>query len=227
MRTLEERRDEQRKNFDKHVVTYHSFSEGNAAVEMIKFGEPGTSNYYIEFLFTNGTLFVRGDLGDAVYCWHYSMTLKALGNVQMDYMAGKCQASPNGRKFEEWNKEEAKETIFNMLEEYADEEMIFNRLIDQGVPCEEGIGFHPTQMKAGKQQWATEQTAKIIDGCDMDTKFEWELHLAQMDDPEKLFHDEDWWDWAYGAGDVPATRLIIQHLALTLAIKQLTEKGVL
>jgi len=194
---------------------------------MVRFQEPGTNNYFIEFLFTNGTLFVRGDLGEAVYCWHYSMVIKGLGKVNMDYMAGKCQSSEVGRDFKSWDSEQARESLIEHLTEYADEEEIHESLVARGVPFDDENleEYNDERIEDEKKQFAAQKVQGILDECNISSDWEWASDLNRLDDPGKALNDEDYWEWAYSIGDVPNVRLIIHHLAITLAIQQLNEKG--
>ncbi len=44
-----------------------------------------------------------GDIGEAVFEWSEDLTLDFLASLNFDYFLGKCQASPAGKEFEQWD----------------------------------------------------------------------------------------------------------------------------
>jgi len=228
MSTIQEKQEQQREYFKNHVAKYWNLTrEGSPQVEMIRFQEPGTNNYFIEFLFTNETLFVRGDLGEAVYCWHHSMGVKGLKKVSLDYMAGKCQSSEVGRPFVSWDSEEAKSSLLEHLIEYTYEEKAHENLVARKVPFDDESSEEYTDERIDEEnkKFATKRLEEILYQCNISSEWEWASDLNNLDDPGKTLSDPDYWEWAYSVGKVPHTRLIIHHLAITMAIQQLTDKG--
>jgi len=59
-------------------------------------------------------LYVRGDLGDAIYRFnagYKTLALNWVKEINIDYFASKCEASPVGRGYKIWDREKAKEDI--------------------------------------------------------------------------------------------------------------------
>jgi len=81
-------------------------------LNQLTFKEPETTNWYIKYSIINDRyLVVIGDLGDAIYHWNDKITFGWISGLNLDYFAGKCQASEEGRGFKVWSSEKAKETL--------------------------------------------------------------------------------------------------------------------
>lgn len=219
--------EQQTGHFKTHVAKYWKMGgePGVPQVEMIRFQQPGTSNYFIEFIFTNGTLFVRGDLGEAVYCWHYSMKLRGLRNVDIGYMKGKCEASEVGKPYNGWNEEVAKEALLYHLTEYVDDDKVYAILDEKNVIPEDGEDFSDEQWEKSKNDYGQSILNKILEEISLHSQDEWVHWLNDDQDAViKLLNDQDYWEWAYSIGTVPATRMIIHNVAIKLALIQIIEK---
>ncbi len=110
----EEKRIEQGKRiyFPDHVA------KADSDEHMIQWKKPGTGNNSVVYLLHRNLLFVGGDLGSAVYCWSQCITLDFLAGCNLDYFAGKCEASEVGRSFNEWDGDTAER---RMRERFAEE----------------------------------------------------------------------------------------------------------
>ena len=102
--------------FPKHKASYseyHCIDNPSAPqIETLCWQKPGTGIYAVEYWFSRGTLAVSGDVGDAVYEWHYSIgNLSALANLSIDYFASKCRASEHGPGYRSWDEYTAKQNI--------------------------------------------------------------------------------------------------------------------
>ena len=97
-----------REIFEGHIATV---TDRGGITEII-WRKPDTINYLIIFLLYNRTLFVTGDLGDAVYGgWNQKLTLKWLADLNLDYFASKCMGSEAGRQYESWDMDKAQKWI--------------------------------------------------------------------------------------------------------------------
>lgn len=217
------------KSFDNHIANYWNLSsEGTPNLEIVRFQQPGTNNYFIEFILTNGTLFVRGDLGEAAYRWYGKTTFPWLSTINMDYMMGKCQASEVGRRFVQWDEGYAREKLKQHIDDYVDEDKLHEWMLeDDDFEVNEEDEFTEDQYAAGRGKWRDYCLKDILSLCNIDSQQEWVDDINRLDDPGEVFGDQDYWEWAYDIGEVPNTRMYCHYIGLRLAIKKLQEKGVL
>jgi len=112
-----------RKNwFAKHQVIHHEIIGSDLGrLEYLRWQEPGTSVFWVDYILKNATLFVSGDIGEAVYIWSQPFSLLGISQCSLDYFHGKCTASEWGRTCEcyEWDSATAKKTIKEHFEEYS------------------------------------------------------------------------------------------------------------
>lgn len=213
------------KNFDSHVAKYWRLQAGNSSVvEMLRFSKPGTSNYFIEFLLTNGTLMVRGDLGEATYCWYSDIDFNFLAGINMGYMAGKCQASEVGNRFIDWDEDQAKASLMEYMECEDDDDELDQFMEVRGFVRDEDEEYSEGQYKEACKLLTEKRCKDILEECEISNEREWADNINALYDPGKTFHDQDFWEWAYGVGKVPHTRLFCHYIGLKLAVKQLQTK---
>ncbi len=95
--------------FKDHQPVYKNYGE----IEHLIWQRPGTSYYAIHYtcLTSLGTLFVMGDLGEAVYRWSGDVSLEWISKCDLSYFSGKCCASEMGRQYLDWSEEIAKKRI--------------------------------------------------------------------------------------------------------------------
>ena len=107
--------------FPSHEIDLHvSDVDGKTGVEILRWKKKDTWAYFVEYIARKNTLMVRGDIGEAVYCWSSPISLEWVAGLDLQYFHGKCQASEWGRMTQcyEWDKEKAKKRIF---EHFKDE----------------------------------------------------------------------------------------------------------
>ncbi len=95
--------------FKDHTVTAYGTTAAPdfGPVEFLTWRKPESNTYWIDYLFYKGQLVVTGDVGEAVYWWgNHSLDLSWVSKCELDYFAGKCRASEEGRAYCEWNVEE-------------------------------------------------------------------------------------------------------------------------
>ena len=105
-----------KKDFESHIAIIDQFVRKDVNmpkvdIEVLTWKKPGSYNYYVKFMVVGNTLFVYGDLGEAIYQWSEGITFEWLSNLDLPYFAGKCQASEVGRDFKEWNERKALEAL--------------------------------------------------------------------------------------------------------------------
>lgn len=91
-------------------------------LDSLIWAKPGTSNYAIRYVIQGPTLMVWGDLDSAVYRWSQAITFPFLAGCDLQYFAGKCEASPKGRTYEEFDPETALQDFNERLKERAAED---------------------------------------------------------------------------------------------------------
>ncbi|MGN0667296.1 MAG: hypothetical protein ACI4KF_12320 [Huintestinicola sp.] len=84
-----------RKKFENHTAVYKRYDDNLAVLD---WGVPGSSNYYIHYVFDHKNLFICGDLGEAVVNLTEKATLKSLARyINMpEYFAEKVSSSCSG-----------------------------------------------------------------------------------------------------------------------------------
>lgn len=99
----EKRREELQSYFTNHVAGYTDHH-----IERLVWNDPETTTSRIIYVRDLNTLFVKGDLGCAVYRWMgKTKDLQWMSRCSLDYWASKCEASENGRQHKIWDEEYA------------------------------------------------------------------------------------------------------------------------
>lgn len=93
---------------------------------------PGSSIYRIDYLIYGATLFVTGDVGDAVYRWSEHLDLNFLAHLDTDYFGSKCMASDSEPRGKHWDEGRVKRWIEEKLAQWAEE----NPIVDISGPEE-------------------------------------------------------------------------------------------
>jgi hypothetical protein len=103
--------------FPNHKATIETCPNGVTTIEWKK---PGTGIFGVRYVLWGGTLYVSGDIGEAVYCWSSEISIQFLASCNLDYFLGKCQASETGRSFVEWDDDVARYKLDDMLKDEAE-----------------------------------------------------------------------------------------------------------
>ena len=128
--TVEDRRIPQiEKEFEKHRATYQKISDD---IEILTWAEPGTMINKVEYLVYNNALFIKGDLGEAVFSWHPSISLNAISGFNLDYFLEKCEASEGGRHWREWDAATALIALQDYFADYDDGAETLQSIENQG-----------------------------------------------------------------------------------------------
>jgi len=196
--SFEELKEEFKDCFEGHTVSYYHKGE---RLEHLVWRLPGHSNGYMEFIVGGGTLFVKGDYGDAVYQWYPDkmISLRWLSQTNLDYFAEKCQASEYGRDFKCWDSEELRKHMTQLLDEME-------------------ANYKDYGYGSGKE------VKKKFDDADgfrsMDGEFEW---MKWLDDNAYDIFGDDWWEFVPN-GKYLAARCILHWVGLKLAVEKLEEQ---
>lgn len=146
----------------------------------------------------NGVLMVFGDLGDAIYQWHPGdggTTWEFIADCSLDYFAGKCLASEDGRGYPEWN---AKCAIARLAEHFKDAE-------------EEDKNENEKEKK---------ENVEILEQAEYraSSQGEWVEYMKELNDDKKLGSDA--WEWAYDAGTIINLRCMGHLEGVKMAVAQ-------
>ncbi|MEB8653092.1 hypothetical protein P4G96_30805 [Bacillus cereus] len=96
MEYIEKATKEIRENwFGNHVAEIN----GEAGLQVIQWGEPGTNMYRVKYVLSGSNVFVSGDIGEAVYTLTCAATLEKIKGFNLSYFTGKLQAHRGDR----WN----------------------------------------------------------------------------------------------------------------------------
>lgn len=116
--------DEARERFKDHVLIQSTGDSHLGKITTLDWGLPNRSSIdrIVYVIMPTGTLLVYGDLGSAVYQWHYSnrLSLEWLGGLDMSYFREKCQAferGPSHRLGFEWDENTAVQNLQEMLDQ--------------------------------------------------------------------------------------------------------------
>lgn len=120
-----------------------------------RWAKPGTNIDSLNYIVRGRYLFVYGDLGDAIYAWSQEITLEWVAGCNLDYFAGKCQASPLGRDFREFSEEKATQDLLFVLE---DVECTERERRDALRACESEHEWH-------EYLWTDEASKLLGDDC--------------------------------------------------------------
>jgi hypothetical protein len=81
----------------------HQHPTGVPVVRVINWQKPGSWTYGCRFIIHRRWLTIVGDIGEAVFEWSQDLTLEFLGSLDFGYFMSKCQSSPTGKKFNDWD----------------------------------------------------------------------------------------------------------------------------
>lgn len=96
--------------FKDHQATFATLGEEDATnyqVETLAWKQPDSGHMMIRYVIQGSVLMVWGDLEAAVYRWSSRITWDFLAGCDIQYFAGKCEASPKGRTYEDYDAHQA------------------------------------------------------------------------------------------------------------------------
>lgn len=89
----------------------------------LRWKQPDTVIYWLDYIISGHFLLVYGDAGDAVYAWSENITWDFLKSTDLDYFKGKCQASEVGRDYRQWDSRK----LFNDIGQHLNERQVSPR----------------------------------------------------------------------------------------------------
>ena len=181
--------------FKDHRAAYSVLDDGQEhKVERLYWARPGSSFYSVLYLFYGGTLFIAGDLGEAVYRWHPDIgTLKDLAKLDLDYFKGKCCASEVGRDFVQWDEDKAAQRVREWLREERKHEPETKAWSD--FLCDDG-----REALNHKDAW-----------------------LRWLEDHGHEYFGDDWWEFAPNFGQIISIRCRAHLIGIKMAFHQLKD----
>lgn len=91
--------------FKNHVANIicdvHEPTRGDTII--INWQNPKSWNYGCRFIIHRRWLCVVGDIGEATFEWSQDLTFNFLAGIDFHYFLGKCEASPSGKDFTQWD----------------------------------------------------------------------------------------------------------------------------
>lgn len=207
--------------FKKHEVLRHEVMPNGA--EFMTFGQPGTINCRLEYIYYAGRLFVSGDLGEAVYAWYSANSLEWVSGCGAGYFAGKCEASENGRGYKEWDscwaEADMKEQLLtpgDHCEDYGNCEKCeeFDHELEEDYKDCDCYRSH----KAAEKRWAAFEEAGGPGALSSETQFT--MWVGDYDNREIL--GEEWWEWV--PGPVRSMRCELHLAGLKFAFKMINQE---
>jgi hypothetical protein len=140
--------------FKNHIAEYFISETKDIKIQLLKWKEPETSVYFVKYILDYNSLFIKGDIGEAAFCWNNPVSFKNIANMDLNYFAQKCVASEKGKDFTSWNPQLAKERLkeesgisdslkkqlLNDVEDLGDWKFIIDRMYSDCDP-EGGAGY--------------------------------------------------------------------------------------
>lgn len=197
-----------------HVAEHSIFkNDKGEEIESLLWHKPGTNCYRIRYLRIGRVLAVMGDLGEATYVWGSNAPLAFIAGCNVGYFIDKCEASPQGRSPRDWNSDEALKGLKEHFKEYNHDVMWYevHHLEEPGddkkITEEFDKHFWKTGFPLGSLgkvkdiSWYASLDTDIME--ELDTRESWTqwLNTNHYDDAEKYL-GQDFWEFAYGLGDV-------------------------
>ncbi len=180
--------------FRSHKATTINLAMPIAGEGIISWENPKSWNYGCRFIIHRRWLCVVGDIGEATFEWSEDLTLEFLAGIDFGYFLSKCRASPEGRKFEQWDTE--------VLELYR-----LERLAE-------------LKQRAGTDDETHEDSAEleVLENNSKCSKDEWDSAVRDYYDATG---DAEGASSLAGYGDVPSVHAIGMFVGLKMAIAQL------
>lgn len=189
-------------------------------VPALRWKRPGTGNCWVDYFVFGSTLFVRGDLGDAVYQWSEPVTFEWLSGIDLSYFVSKCQASELGSLPREWSDNDAFEGALCHFSECLSDD-IPRRLVSDDWRYTKfqqkfrAIRFLRKHVDSFENQSAADILSSLKEACWCRESFSQFLYHevdSQHDHIEII-----------SLGDVLPLRQRLHHIGLRLAVAQLPE----
>jgi len=112
IRTTEQKEQDIKKNwFPEHVAKVAEYD----GITILDWRKPGTNMYAVRYVFTGSSLFITGDIGDAVFGLTWRGTIDSFEDVDLSYLMGKLTCCSRERW--DFNEEKALKELKEWREE--------------------------------------------------------------------------------------------------------------
>jgi hypothetical protein len=85
------------------VTAHDPADESQYEIQTLYWAKPGTGHLAVRYVIMGPVLMVWGDLESAVYRWSSVISWKFLAGCDLQYFESKCEASPKGRDYEDYD----------------------------------------------------------------------------------------------------------------------------
>jgi hypothetical protein len=104
------------------TVTEHApADESQWRIETLYWAKPGTGHLAVRYIIMGPVLMVWGDLESAVYRWSSVISWNFLAGCDLQYFESKCEASPKGRDYEDYDSDLALHDFNDAIKRHAEE----------------------------------------------------------------------------------------------------------
>lgn len=205
-----ERRMGARRSFRGHRAEHHNREN----IETLVWREPGSIMGMVVYrMVTPKTLVVTGDFGDFVFRWSSPVALKAIADMNTDYVLEKCVASPvvydgNFRGPWGWDEGVAYRALFQQVYEQIHESMLEHEedIQDHAKKVAEWFADYNGYPLAHATRWDWNEFMDSVEGCYQGVQFDLEDRSI---------------------GEVPGDRFFIIHEGLKMALEGKEETSLL
>jgi hypothetical protein len=85
------------------VTAHDPADESQYEIQTLYWAKPGTGHLAVRYVIMGPVLMVWGDLESAVYRWSSVISWEFLAGCDLQYFESKCEASPKGRDYEDYD----------------------------------------------------------------------------------------------------------------------------
>jgi hypothetical protein len=147
--------------FPKHKVIMHRVIDNPYGMEMLAWKKPNVTAYNVYYVRFGSTLFITGDIGEAVYCWSDTgIDLEWIAACDPGYFWSKCEASELGRNrnFTIWNADRARRAIEEYFDGYEEEAELRRHMFI------EHHGADALESEDGWHAWLRDYGSEVLGG---------------------------------------------------------------
>lgn len=177
-----------KKNFKDHKATLSVYGD----LKVLDWRKPGTSFYYVRYVFDGNNLYITGDLGEAVFCLTWKAGVHSFNDIGLDYFHEKLKAYHRDKY--DFDSGKAVQRLREWLNELKDENIEYDH--DEMQELFEKV-------RGCGQEW---EWAEVI--------HEHERFISEL--------EPDYWEWFYDIGRVYPLRFQSYLIGLQMASEQLS-----
>ena len=205
--TYEEFEEKRKNKILKEFKNHRAFFSNQGDIQILDWKDPETITYLIRYVIDNDKIYISGDLGSAILRFYdvNIKSFKALKNTNRTYFLSKLECCCHEKK-------EFNQAVFETELEEKINEIIDEYLYDNP---------NKTKYDFWNQEYNYTKYKDIYEDIIDNYRSEYESNFQNIDihPIEKLFADNDFWEWFYDLGFVTAFRLDCYYYGLMEAIK--------